>query len=204
MNAVISQYIEPGNDELQDRLEIVRLDSRIVFIMADGSGGTRGGGEAADRFVRSARDMATKLLQAEDCRRLIQSLDNEIAKAVDCGETTGIITVVQSDVLFGASVGDSAAALVTSRGVHQVSGGPRKPYLGSGFAIPSQFALRISNGTLVIATDGLWKYTSLESIEQKARTGIPDRLAKELADLVRLRSGALPDDIAIATCRIAP
>ena len=54
----------------------------------------------------------------------------------------------------------------------------------------------------VVATDGLWKYTSPELIEQRVRAGNPEHLAAELAELVRLCSGAFPDDIAIATCRI--
>ena len=38
-------------------------------------------------------------------------------------------------------------------------------------------------------------------IEQKVRAGNPERLAAELADLVRLCSRTFPDDIAIATGR---
>jgi len=68
--------------------------------------------------------------------------------------------------------------------------------------LPHEFVRNSSEGTLVVATDGLWKYTSLELIEQKVRTGNAESLAKELAGLVRLRSGTFPDDIAVATCRI--
>jgi hypothetical protein len=54
----------------------------------------------------------------------------------------------------------------------------------------------MAEGTLVIATDGLWKYTSLESIEQRVRHG-----GEELAALVRLPSGTFQDDVAVLTCR---
>jgi hypothetical protein len=78
----------------------------------------------------------------------------------------------------------------------------RKPYLGTGVAVPHQFERKLGVGALVVASDGLWKYTNLELIEQTARTIKPERLAPELSGLVRLRSGGFPDDLAIATCQI--
>ena len=195
--------LERGNPELQDRVEILRFDSRTVLVVADGAGGISGGAQAADFFVRSVRDVAAELTNAEDCGQLLLALDQKIAEATDCGETTGIVVVVRSDGLFGANVGDSAAWLFTTDGKQELTGGrPRKPFLGTAATSPHQFVRTSSQGMIVVATDGLWKYTSLELIEQRVMTGNPRNLAEELADLVRLNSGAFPDDIAIVTCRI--
>lgn len=196
-----SIFLERGNPELQDRAEILRFGDRIVFIVADGSGGRSGAAEAADFFIHSVCEVAENLTAAQDCFRLLCELDQKIAQASNCGETTGVIVVYSSGGLFGANVGDSAAWLFTPNRKEELSR-VRKPYLGTGVAAPHQFTSKASSGTLVVATDGLWKYTSLELIEQKARTGKPESLAGELAELVRLRSGAFPDDIAVAACCI--
>jgi len=201
MNVTTSMFLERGNPELQDRVDIVRFDDKTVFIVADGVGGRSGAVQAAEFFVRFARDAAANLTFTQDCLRLLCELDQKIARADDCGETTGAIVVVSEGEVFGANVGDSAAWLFTPEGNDELSR-VRKPYIGTGVAAPRQFARKSSPGTLVVATDGLWKYTSLELIEQKARGGNPERLEAELADLVRLRSDVFPDDIAVATCRI--
>jgi len=186
---------------LQDRLEIVEFGDKAAFILADGSGGRSGAAQAAELFVRSMREKSGNLASSQDCLRLLCEPDQKIAQAIDCGETTGVITIVSSGKIYGANVGDSAAWLFAQDGKEELSR-VRKPYLGAGVAAPHQFGREFKDGALVVASDGLWKYTSLELIEQKVRTGNAESLAKELADLVRLRSGTFPDDIAVATCRV--
>jgi serine/threonine protein phosphatase PrpC len=186
---------------LQDRIEILRLGNRILIIVADGAGGRSGAARAADFVLRSARAVAASLGRSDDCFRLLHDLDRRIEEDPNCGETTGVVAVFSPDGLFGANVGDSAAWFFAADGEGELSH-VRRPYLGSGVAVAHQFERPFSPGTLVVASDGLWKYTSLESIKQRVRTGNPERLAAELAELVRLRSGVFPDDIAIATCRL--
>jgi serine/threonine protein phosphatase PrpC len=200
MKSIASTFLERGNPELQDRLENLQSGGNTVFVVADGVGGRAGAAQAAEFLVRTARNAARNLASAQDCLSFLCELDQKIALANDCGETTGVITVVSGAEIFGANVGDSAAWLFTTDVKAELTR-VRKPYLGTGVATPHQFARRSGPGTLVVASDGLWKYTSLELIELKVRTVGPERLAAELAELVRLRSGAFPDDIAIATCR---
>lgn len=188
---------------MQDRAEILRLGDKIVVLLADGSGGRSGAAQAAERFIRSAREAAETLTTAQDCVQLLIALDQEIERTADCGETTGVIVVVTSTAIFGGNVGDSAAWLFTSDTKEELTR-VRKPYLGTGVAAPHQFQWDLTEGTLAVASDGLWKYTSLEAIENKLNTAQPEGLAAELADLVRLRSGAFPDDVAIVTCQINP
>lgn len=202
---ITSIFLERGNPELQDRVEILPLGDRTIFVLADGAGGISGGAQAADLFIRAAKEAAPDLTNAEQCRQLLQSIDQNIADANDCGETTGVVVVVRSDGLFGAQVGDSAAWLFSPGGKQELtSGRARKPFLGNGGVFPHLFVQQATQGTLVVASDGLWKYTSLELIEQKVSAVAAENLATELATLVRLRSGAFPDDIAIATCRLEP
>ena len=152
-------FLERGNPELQDRVEILRLDNQTIFVVADGSGGRSGAAQAAEFVLRAVRDVAASLKCPEDCFRLLYGVDQRIAQAADYGETTGVIVAVSSNGLFGANVGDSAAWLFTPEGKEELTR-VRKPYLGSGVAAPHQFARKSSGGTLVVATDGPWKYTS--------------------------------------------
>jgi PPM family protein phosphatase len=184
MNAITSMFLERGNPEMQDRAEIIALDNRTMFVVADGAGGISGGAQAADLFVRSVREAAPGLASEEGCCQWLHFLDHKIAEANDCGETTGIVVMVRSDGLFGASVGDSAAWLFTPDSKQELTAGQsRKPFLGTGVAYPREFVCNSNQGTLVVATDGLWKYNNLESIEKKVRTGHPENLAGELAEL---------------------
>ena len=177
----------------------MQFGDKAVFIVADGAGGFSGAAQAAEFFIRSAGSAARNLVSAQGCLGLLCELDQKIAADNDCGETTGVISIVSASEVFGANVGDSAAWLFTPDGKAELTR-VRKPYLGTGVAAPHQFARRSGPGSLVVASDGLWKYTGLELIEEKVRTVSPGRLAAELAELVRLRCGAFPDDIAIATC----
>lgn len=203
MIPITSIFLERGNPELQDRAEILSLGNRLVLIVADGAGGISGGAQAADFFLRNVREVSPGLVSAQGCVELPRRLDVQIADAKECGETTGLVLVLGSAGLFGASVGDSAAWLFSANSKQDLTGGQaRKPFLGGGTASPRPFAQNPAEGTLVVATDGLWKYTSLEIIEQRMRAALPEKLAAELADLVRLRSGTFPDDIAIVTIYI--
>lgn len=203
MIAITSIFLERGNPEMQDRVEFLPFGDRLVFIVGDGAGGIRGGTQAVEWFVRGARQAAPALTSVDDCAELLRRLDGEIADADECGETTGIIIVLNSKGLFGASVGDSAAWLFAAEGKTELTQGQaRKPFLGGGMVRPHRFEYVFGRGTLVVATDGLWKYTSLESIERMVRAGSPEKLAADLAELVRLRSGGLQDDVGIVAAAV--
>ncbi len=135
MNVTTSMFLEQGNPELQDRVDIVRFDDKTVFIVGDGAGGRSRAAQAAEFFVRFARDAAANLTVTQDCFRLLCELDQKITRADDCGETTGRIVVVSEGEVFGANVGDSAAWLFTPEGNEELSR-VRKPYLGTGVAAP--------------------------------------------------------------------
>ncbi len=201
---VTSIALHQGNPECQDRAEIIPLGGRTLLVVADGAGGLSGGAQAADLFLRTVRESAPRLHTAEDCRQLLGEIDQQLAQAPECGETTGILVVMDISSIFGASVGDSAGWLFAPDRAEELTRGQcRKPFLGSGEAFAGGFTLGLTEGTVVVATDGLWKYTSLERIQQQVCSAAGADLATQLAELVRLRSGAFPDDVAVVTCRIS-
>jgi PPM family protein phosphatase len=199
-----SIVVHAGNPELQDRAEIIRLGTRTLFAVADGAGGISGGAEAADLFMRLVRESAHSLRTETRCVELLQRIDDGLCDASDCGQSTGVLTVIDHKVVFGASVGDSMAWAFSAYGKAELTcGQQRKPFLGSGMAVACPFTLPTSETTLVVATDGLWKYTSLELIKQRVHAAEVCSLAEALSELVRLPSGTFPDDVAIVTCKLS-
>ncbi|WAS96234.1 hypothetical protein [Nannocystis punicea] len=123
------------------------------------------------------------------------------------GETTAVVIRVDGDLLVGASVGDSGAVLVDGEAedgwVELTAGQQRKPLLGSRGASPVGFSSALGGATLLMASDGLWKYAKREAIAAVVRDVEFAAIPRRLLDLVRLRSGALPDDAAIIVARRA-
>src|SRR5262249_7289847 len=99
----------------------------------------------------------------------------------------------------GASVGDSGAWLIDPF-VDLTSAQKRKPLIGSGRACPVPFASPFA-GTLLLASDGLFKYAAQSRIRQLAAHPELERIPEMLVDAVRLPSGNLQDDVAVMICR---
>ena len=199
-----SLTVQAGNPECQDRAEVISCGERTVLILADGAGGISGGAQAAELSVRLVREAAGQTKTTEDCVALLTRVDEELARRKECGETTGVIVVIDSSCIFGASVGDSAAWLFAHDGHGELTRGQqRKPLLGGGGVMPRSFNWDIEDGTIVVASDGLWNYTSREAVRSRVQTRDSTDLALRLAELARLPSGTFPDDIAVITCQIA-
>jgi serine/threonine protein phosphatase PrpC len=132
---------------------------------------------------------------------VLAEIDRQLGDDPRAGETTLVVVAVWSEGLAGASVGDSVAYLIGDQ-LHDVTcRQQRKPLLGSGAAHSVPFHVPFMGGTLLVASDGLWKYTDPAAISRCA--GSPDLgdAATGLVDLVRLTSGALWDDVAVVLCR---
>ncbi len=170
----------------------------LCLLLADGAGGSSGGAQAAELFVSRMSEIA---LVCQDPRELVasfRSLDTDLEAHVEAGETTGIVVAVNDNELIGASVGDSEAWLVTEQRVIKLTEEQeRKPLLGSGHSAPTVFAVPRSPGVLLLASDGLFKYTSEQNIVSTVRAGASEAVLQQCVDLVRLRSGRLQDDLAI-------
>ena len=198
-----SKQIRAGGKELQDRAEFFWCGSDLVLVVADGAGGMSGGAEAAQFFVEGIkRRIGSASLNTDELTELLTSLDREMATIGAYGETTGVIAILSGTSIFGASVGDSGAIIFSKSGLKNLTANQvRKPFLGSGRAIPIPFTHELSNETLLVATDGLLKYTSLEKIAATILASDFESAASKLVGLVRYQSGALPDDISILLAR---
>jgi serine/threonine protein phosphatase PrpC len=198
-------YTEGYKVELEDRLQIVRLKDRLVLAVADGAGGRPGGARAAEmvmEFVRQAAAETHSADVADFWYDVLMECDGALLKDAKAGETTAVVAAISEHGVVGASVGDSGAWIVTAEDVEDLTmRQERKPFLGTGAAYPITFASHWESGTLLIASDGLFKYADADMICQAAREADIETAADRLLNLVRLRSGKLQDDVAILLCR---
>jgi serine/threonine protein phosphatase PrpC len=193
-----------GNPENQDRGLVIHDGIRVVLCVADGAGGRSGGTEAATMAVELVRQNAHLLINAESCAELLRKMDATIAKDAVAGETTCAVAVVTPEEICGASVGDSSVWLIPENG-HRLDlthAQERKPFIGSGSAWPVSFQRPRQAGCLLLATDGLLKYTSADRINAGCRELPADVAAQRLIELVRYPSGALPDDVTVIVSKI--
>jgi len=198
-----AKQIHAGGKELQDRAEIFWLGSNLVLVVADGAGGRSGGAEAAEFVTRRIKQtLQSANLSPKGLSEFLKSVDQQMVMAGNVGETTCVIAVLSENGVIGASVGDSGAWCISPSGVDNLTcNQSRKPFLGMGGATPFSFARASLNGTLLVASDGLLKYTSAERIAAVTLANDVEKSAENLVGLVRYSSGALPDDISILLAR---
>lgn len=131
--------------------------------------------------------------------RALADIDRELQDTG--GESTAVIVEVRHGTVCGASVGDSGAWLVSDdQRVDLTCGQRRKPLLGSGAAWPVAFTSS-GGASLLVASDGLLKYAPPDAIIAALREPSLEAAARRLVGLVRLKSGALPDDVAFIVGR---
>jgi serine/threonine protein phosphatase PrpC len=167
----------------------------MLVIVADGAGGVGGGATAAETLC-SALESCVKGTPWESW---LAQRDREMSTSKTQGLAAAVVLQVANDgAILGASVGDCEAWILEDGQPRSLtSGQQRKPLLGSGAAIPVAFTGNLSRGTLVVGTDGLWKYTNLVRIREAAAARPHEAATQSLTDAVRLRSGSLQDDVAV-------
>jgi len=181
----------------EDRAAHFTTEFGGVVVVADGAGGTGRGALAAEAALAAVA--ANLELRSGDAWALVLG---RVDQALGGGETTAVVAAIVGDEIFGASVGDSGAWLIEMHGYHELTQGQRrKPLLGSGRATPVPFMARLGAATLLLATDGLLNYAPASRIAELVVSSELAGLAARLAELPRLRSGALPDDIAVVLAR---
>lgn len=171
---------------------MVVADGRCLVVLADGAGGLAGGEVAADAVVAGC----VARLGRPDLDHWLYDLDEALFLDPLAGETTAVVARLDGNRIVGASVGDSGAWWVTADAIVDLTERQvRKPLLGSGRASVVGFDVHLPPGVLLVASDGLLKYTTPDRIAAVVRsTDDLERRALALVDLVRLRSGALSDD----------
>lgn len=186
-------------------------DRAAVFgsfaVVADGVGGRAGGGAAADAVANAVRGLAERPDPHRwDRVRWLTELDQRMAESDAGGETTAVVAWLSALGPVGVAVGDSVAWWVTNDDWGDLTAAAKpKPWVGSGGAVPITFAKPAQHvGTLLLATDGLTKFTSPERIATVIRSTPFDDIPLSLIELVRPPSGRLPDDVAIIVARWEP
>lgn len=188
-----------------DRAEVIRHPDGLVAVLADGAGGSSGGAEAADTVLLWVRALCSRdvdIRSGATWSDLLAKVDRQL----ECsnGETTAVVVAVWEGRLVGASVGDSAAWLIRPDGCDDLTAAQQyKPLLGRGMAKPVAFERNATNGTLLLASDGLVKYAPRQRICQSVMLPDLNAAADALVNIVRLCSGALQDDVSFILCRPA-
>ena len=176
----------------EDRLLVRRRGERTVAIVCDGAGNGGNGALAADLAIN---ELARVIGQQGfiDWVPTLLGIDQLLKRQAQGGETTCVVVDISDNgEIRGASVGDSGAWMLPSRRpVVDLTANQDRARLGSGKAGPKRFQAQLL-GRLLVATDGLLKYVRAADVRNYAARGVD-----ALIDSVRLKSGALQDDVAV-------
>jgi hypothetical protein len=200
-------HVEPASKGKPgaDRVLALTHGDATVLVVADGAGNSRRGAEAAEAVLRGVQDAVASgagLERAETWRAVLERCDAELVSSGQGGETTAVVACVTPRRVVGASVGDSELWWFQGEQAHALTEHQhRKPLLGSGGARPVAFEHAWRGGTLLVASDGLFKYVDLRRIQEQVGLADVQAVALALAALPRLASGALPDDVGLVLCR---
>jgi serine/threonine protein phosphatase PrpC len=189
----------------QDRALILPFSGGLLLAVADGAGGIGGGAEAADLAVSWLAEHSSRLVSAapEELCCLLTTLDGVLLDDRSAGETTLVLALVRGDEVVGASVGDSEAWLIGHEGYAALTEDQRrKPLLGSGEAFPVAFHAELEGRSLLLGTDGLFRYAKPAALCAAVATSRIADLPAALVAAIRLQSGTLQDDVALAVCRL--
>jgi serine/threonine protein phosphatase PrpC len=175
----------------QDRIAVVRTTGGLLLAVADGAGGTSAGAEAAEQAMQ----------MVSEGRPPWAAVLEDVDKRLGGGECALVIACVSGTRISGASVGDCGAWLIADRIVDLTERQTRKPLLGSRHANATAFAAELGQGTLLLASDGLFNYTRWARVAELARAADLPAAVQALVNLPRLGSGRLADDVAVVLCR---
>lgn len=182
----------------EDRIAVVESSSRRLIVVADGAGGVAGGASAAEAVCGALTD------DVSDWASWLEQRDAALAAKSTGLAAVVVLSISDDGAIRGASVGD-CEAWVFGRGeaVNLTAGQVRKPLLGDGGAAPVSFTSRMPGGTLVVASDGLWKYIKHARIAELSKMRPLESALAALIDGLRLRNGALQDDVGIVMCDVS-
>lgn len=181
----------------QDRAVVVHSETSIIIALADGAGGTGNGAAAADLVVNSVMQNPAA---CADAASLLYALDAN--ERLDGGQTTAVVLVIEGTRAMGASVGDSGAWVIDRESIVDLTQGQRrKPLLGDGCSPVAFSGTALPGSTLVVASDGLFRYAKPRDIVRIVSQADIETAARQLIELVRLPSGGLQDDVSVVLCR---
>jgi serine/threonine protein phosphatase PrpC len=178
----------------EDRAVVWAVGDAWIVVVADGTGGAVGGAAAAEHVIAGVeRAIGDGLAVAAAAAWVatLEAIDRAIAGDPRAGETTAIALAVVAGQVVGASCGDSRAWLDDGERRELTGGQVCKPRLGSGAARAVGFTAA-ARGRLVVATDGVWDYLTIDDALAAAGGGAASVIAA-----VAARFRTFPDDIAV-------
>lgn len=194
------------NEDVVSLLRHPKEQEVVLCSLADGQGGQFGGGLAAKIAVEKSLDLASKysqqqLAKKETWENIMTLTDISVCEHKDAGYTTIVSLCVSNNWVYGSSVGDSAAIVLSGDKKIILTENQRKnPPIGSSGAVTEFFSIKlIKPWKITIMSDGVWKYVGWDFIfktilSQKGQN-IIDTLFSSLMDYQR---GYIPDDFSIA------
>lgn len=186
---------------IEDRVTLLEAGRSCLIVVADGVGGLEFGDRAAELVVAAieASWRNSQLDCAMAVEQRLRELDSEASRSSNCGQTTAVVVVARDGSIFGASVGDSEAWLITEPHHSALTSSQHnRPMLGSGKANPVAFCRESPGGVLLVGTDGLFRRVPSWLACETCRTKDPQDACEALMSFARLPNGRFSDDISIA------
>jgi len=157
---------------------------------------------AAEESLRAASSFpASKLREPAPWYAVVGAADEAVCEDDAAGYCTLVSLAVSDGEVWGASCGDSGALLVSGGREFLLTEDQRKnPPVGSSAARPVTFSARLEPGwTLLVLSDGVWKFVGWEQIAQLAAR----HQGRELVAALRgaawdANGGRLPDDFSVS------
>lgn len=193
----VTHYIEQSYDVGDDALSVFEKDGAIWFCVADGAGGTGLGRLASDYIVADFNGSidTKKSYDQYEFETYLKRLDLEISRKNSGAESTAIMGCIRAGIVVGASVGDCEAWIFNNDYDYALTQMQYlKPLLGSGEAQPIGFGPMLIEQSLLMGSDGLFKYASFKAIREHVFAGVS---AEGIAALAKGEAGGLQDDIAV-------
>jgi serine/threonine protein phosphatase PrpC len=209
-------YSEAGHNHINEdaiAVQVHPLDANaLLCVLADGQGGQFGGAAASQTAVARCLELAGRytpqqLLDPASWYEIVSGVDSAVLEQDEAGFTTFIGLCVANGNVCGVSCGDSMALLVRANGYTDLTENQRKnPPVGSGAAFAVAFTANISNkpnATLLLLSDGVWRYVGKDKIAQQCRERQGRELILSLRQLQTQQNGdTLPDDFSVILVQI--
>ncbi len=182
----------------QDKVKVTQCSScKVVGVLADGIEQVPGGQMATEVVVNTLSQS-----WPDDFASLFDSLlalDYQIKVDNAAGLANALCVYVNETDFIGAVVGSSEALLISSRMLKNLASEKEiQPVLGDGEAFPTVFSGSLKGAVLLLCSDGLSKYISVEAvIEICSRLDNPESIVDELLDAMVLPEGELKEDASV-------